>query len=294
MHKFKSDFIGIGGLISCISCSDSIAFMVVSDPHLTGDSRTYLVNRNGVKDMNHWGDNCSDPDVGDFLPQFVWVLGDLTDAGLEEQWEQYESLYGLNGDKLLKYPVFECFGNHEGNVNGVVRAHIRKRNEQRTENRKWNISTDSVGLHYSWNAGGIHFVNLNLYPVNKWDPACEWCPYFKESFREAEGSLDFLKKDLSEEVGDSNRPVVLAFHVGFDDFSLNWWTEKERNDFYEVIKAYHIVAIFHGHNHQVGKYTWRGIPMWSVGSPRHENKEGEYLMVKITRERKVLVKERNL
>lgn len=273
-----------------LSCSQDITFMVVSDPHFTGDTSSFLINRRMVEDMNslkgveHPGSNQK------IDPAFVWMLGDMTDGGKKEQWDQYESLYGLNAENVLKYPVFECFGNHDGNVDGFARQQIKHRNTE----RRMKIVTDSLGLHYSWDIGRIHFVNLNLYPANEWDPDCEWCTYFKESFREAQNSLTFLEKDLKENVGDSGRPVILAFHIGFDDFGLKWWTESDQEKFYNVIKDYHVAGIFHGHNHAVGQTKWKGINVWAVGSPRHDGSTGEYLVVRVNGDGEISVRERSL
>lgn len=273
------------------SCNRNVSFIVVSDPHFTGDTAAYAINRSMVEDMNSLkGASHPDSRLPAIKPSFVWMLGDMTDAGKPEEWQQYESLYGLNAENLLNYPVFECFGNHDGNVDGAVRKQIKQRNTR----RQTKIHTDSLGLHYSWDVGRIHFVNLNLYPTNQWDPACEWCKYFKESFRESEGSLAFLQQDLKENVGTSGRPVILAFHIGFDDFSLKWWTENDRKNFYEVIKGYNIRAIFHGHNHSVAKSLWNGIEVWSAGSPRHDDKTGEYLVVSVDKNGEISVRKRKL
>ncbi len=43
-----------------------------------------------------------------------------------------------------------------------------------------------------------------------------------------EYSIDFLKHDLEEKVGNSGRPVVVFQHYGFDAFSNLWWSDRER------------------------------------------------------------------
>lgn len=260
-----------------VSCGPSVHFIATSDPHFNGTEENYQVNCMAVDTMNQ---------LKDFGPDFVWVLGDLTDGAKEKEWQQYTEVYGLRGEKRLRYPVMECFGNHDGNIDGIVRKGIQARNKSRA----FKIHTDSLGLHYSWDIKGVHFVNLNLYPADGWDPTCEWCKYFKESFREAQNSLTFLEQDLHEQVGRSKRPVVLAFHLGYDDFSKLWWTESDRKAFYEVIKDYNIIAIFHGHNHAVIHQQWRNIPIWSVGSPQSGKKLGTFLLVKVNRKGECQVK----
>jgi cytolysin (calcineurin-like family phosphatase) len=104
-------------------------------------------------------------------------------------------------------------------------------------------------LYSSWGKNKFHFINLNNYSGNIWDSSCEWCQYFKIGFQEPSNSLDFLKEDLENSVGNSGRSVILFFHYGFDDWKNKWWTKQEQDAFYEVVKAYNILAISHGHTH---------------------------------------------
>ncbi len=271
-----------------LSSRAQVAFIVTSDTHFDGDSTNYAVNKMMAEDFNRLQEIRPPGSKKRLYPGFVWVLGDLTDSGTEDQWEDYEEIYGLKGEGVVQYPVFECFGNHDGNIDGVVRTGIRKRNKK----REMNINTDTLGLHYSWDMGGIHFVNLNLYPANEWDPDCDWCKYFKESFREAQNSLEFLEKDLLKRVGASGIPVVIAFHIGYDDFGKLWWTDSDREKFWNVINGYNVAAIFHGHNHAVEKRNWKGIDVWAVGSPQHGDKTGSYLVVEADRNGEIVVFER--
>ncbi len=211
-----------------------------------------------------------------YNPFGLFVIGDLTDSGSDTQWDQFTSLFGLNGEKALAMPVYETFGNHDGNSGGVVREGITARNSARST--KINISSN--GIHYSFDRGGIHFVVLGSYPGGVWDPECGWCHYFKESFRESEMSLEFLKSDLAMNLRNRRQPVVLFFHYGWDDFSLLWWTGKEQEAFAEAIKEYNVAAIFHGHNHSAAAYKWNGIDVFSSGSPQRGSSIGNFLIVR--------------
>lgn len=262
-----------------VVCQD-FSFILLSDLHFKGDSLHY----NRCKDLIY-SINSNKEDFVTNTPAFVWVLGDITDTGKEEQWNEYVSLFGLNGDSLLKYNVFESFGNHDGNVDGYVRAQIKKRNKI----RGYNIFTDSLGLHYSWNMNGIHFVNLNLYPGNEWEDSCEWCKYFKESFREPQYSLSFLEQDLKKNVGNSETPIIIGFHIGFDEFGLKWWTENQREQFYNVIKNYNILAVFSGHNHQFRSAIWKDIRVINVESPFNSIIKGEYMKIIIDRRKEISI-----
>jgi cytolysin (calcineurin-like family phosphatase) len=170
-------------------------------------------------------------------------------------------------------PVYENYGNHDGDTSGVVRSGIRERNKNR-KNLK-NISDN--GLHYSWDWGKYHFVSLGSYPSDKWDSTCGWCHYFKNSFREPQKSLSFLKEDLQQY--GYKKKIIIYFHYGWDSFSKLWWTEDEQEKFYDVIKDYNIAAIFTGHNHATGYLKWKGIDVYSAGSPQSGKKTGSFLLV---------------
>lgn len=266
MKVIRHVYLLLLGLIT--SCQSQHAFLVVSDLHYNGTAAQDSINLQIVEDMNALQEKIS--------PDFVWVLGDITNSGKEDEWNQYIATYGLNGEAKLKYPVFECFGNHDGNVDGYVRTAIKERNK----NRSYKIHTDLTGLHYLWKRKGMFFINLNLYPANEWDAGCDWCKYFKESFREAQYSLSFLKECLSEQVKSKKIPVIIAFHIGYDDFGLKWWTDTDRDKFHETIKDYNVVAIFHGHNHQIIQTNNNGIATIGVGAPQTNIHTGNYIVVR--------------
>ena len=212
--------------------------------------------------------------------KFTAIIGDLTDTGSGEEWNKFKRAFGINGEGEIKIPVYETYGNHDGNIDGAIRSGIVKRNKERN-----NISAISEnGLHYSWNEGNYHFISLGSYPGMEWDPDCEWCHYFKESFRDPQNSLQFLKDDLANNLKNTDQKVVLFFHYGWDDFSLLWWTEEEQENFYNAIRDYNISMIFHGHDHQAENYKWKGIDVWSAGSPQRGNKTGNYLLASFTKD----------
>jgi cytolysin (calcineurin-like family phosphatase) len=261
------------------SCSiRATYFLVTSDLHFDGTTDKMAILDSVVADMNSIPNTHLPDGSGKMQKPFgVIVTGDITDGGKPEQWQQYKELFGLNGDQRLKYQLFESFGNHDGNIEGTVRTGIAERNDHR-KNLK---SVSANGLHYSWDRDGIHFVMLGAYPGNVWDSTCGWCHYFKESFRDPQASLDFLKHDFEMNVKNSDQPVILFFHYGWDDFGNLWWTPAEQEAFYRVIKDNNIVAIFHGHDHATANYTWRGIKVWSAGSPQRGQQTGNYLIVKV-------------
>jgi len=228
-----------------------LTFFVVSDTHYglneIGDKTVPLL----VDKMNKMPGAAYPAKIGGVVgkPRGVLHLGDMTNDGKEQNWRQFVRDYELTGtDGRLAYPVYETVGNHDGGPNTPVRNGIRQRNRSRVGVK--DISEN--GLHYSWDWGNVHFVNLGISPgptTRPYDP---------------ENSIDFLKKDLAKNVGDSGRPTILMHHFGFDKaHSLRWWPEMWRQEYYDIIKDYNIIAILHGHAHDTLIYQWQGIDVYS-------------------------------
>lgn len=283
--SYRAIIIFLIGSVCLGACNQSrrnFTFYVFSDTHLTGDHNRYLVNDSMIREAN----NLYQQDFPDSLshlkrqkPKGVLICGDLTDGATASQFADFTELYGLNGENHLKYPVYENYGNHDGDSIGVVRRGIKARNRRRK-----NIAHLSAnGLHYSFDWGNYHFVSLGSYPANGWDSACGWCHYFKQGFRDPQNSLAFLKEDLAK-YAKSQSKVILYFHYGWDDFSKLWWTEKEQEAFYNVIRNYNITCIFSGHDHATGHRTWKGINVYSAGSPQHDQHTGSFLMVQASKD----------
>ncbi|MEX2530948.1 MAG: metallophosphoesterase [Gemmatimonadota bacterium] len=255
-------------------------FLIASDMHYGVHDSVISFNQEIIEAMNRLPDTPY-PDRIDGVvdvPLGLLITGDLTEDGHADEWEAFAAELGLEGERALRYPVYEGFGNHDGPVDGPVRSGIQARNA----NRPGVTNVSENGLHYSWVWGDVHFVSLNSYPSYAWDPECEWCHYFTRSFREPEESLQFLEEDLRERVGDSGRQVILYFHYGFDDWGRVWWTDAERDDFHSVIEKYDVLAIFHGHSHNIQFSDWRGIPVFCVGSTQKTDGPGRYMVVRVT------------
>ena len=255
--------------------SDNFCFLVVSDSHYGKSDRQK--NLETINRMN----NLEGSRLPGFLagragkPLGVIHCGDILDQPSDSAFREFEEDYGLTGEALLSYPVYETFGNHDGGISQVVRQAIIRRNPGRPGLAR--ISDN--GLHYSWDWNGVHFINLGAYPGNEWIDSCGWCHYFKDPFREPLFSRDFLKNDLRLSVGSSGRPVVLIQHYGWDDFSLLWWTSPDRDSLAEVLRPYRVAAIFHGHSHAVEHRTWKDIPVWSAGSTVKGEEPGNILYI---------------
>jgi len=220
-------------------------------------------------------------------PRGVVITGDIVDDGsssdIEKIWQEYSEDYGLNGEKLLAFPIYEGFGESDGPSSALVRTNLKRRNRLRPDLRS--ISAD--GLHYSWDWGQVHFVQLNLYPGSVGEEYLNiWRRRVSGDARYPKHSLEFLIDDLRRNVGNSGRPVILFQHYGFDSWSEAFWTERERNAFLQAIQPYNIIAIFWGHSEVPQGFSWNGIKTWCAGTTNHDPDPGEFLVVKITTGRK--------
>ena len=281
--QFRIIFAGLLGVAVLSGCSSQrFSFVVMSDVHLQGgnpqqrsiiDSMISLTNNSGKIVRESTGLRVNKPFA-------LFVTGDLTDSGTPETWKEFEEIFGFEGEGVLQMPVYETFGNHDGGVDGAVREGIQGRNTLRQDV----FMTSENGLHYAVEKKGYLFIVLGSYPGDEWDPACEWCHYFKESFREADGALSFLESALKENKEDKNLPVFLFFHYGWDDFSRLWWTPAEQDRFFNALKDSRVSGIFHGHNHQIDAYSWRGYNVFIAGSPQRGEKTGDALFVSVRRD----------
>ncbi|MBC7348833.1 MAG: metallophosphoesterase, partial [Candidatus Aminicenantes bacterium] len=233
---------------------DQITFLVAADLHYGGSMKARQINREMVLTMNSLPGQNLPEEFGlkgkINTPRGVVILGDIVDDGgspeVQKFWQEYVEDFGLKGDRLLAFPVYEGFGEHDGPSDGLVRTNLRSRNRLRPGLRS--ISAD--GQHYSWDWGRVHFIHLNLYPGSMGEEYLNiWRRRVSGDARYPKRSLEFLIEDLKRNVGSSGRPVVIFQHYGFDSWSEAWWTQKERNAFLQAIQPYNIIAIFWGHSH---------------------------------------------
>lgn len=227
-----------------------LTFFVVSDTHYGLSPEGDRTIPQLVEKMNVLPGTLYPPLLGGTVgvPSGVIHIGDITNDGKKESWDRFVHDYGLTGrEGVLKFPVYETFGNHDGGPTSVVRSGIRERNKQRVGLK----ALSSNGLHYSWDWQGVHFVCCGISPgttVSPYDP---------------EHSLEFLQEDLKRSSGSSAGPIILFHHFGFDkDHSLRWWSEEWRTTYYEQIKNFPILAILHGHAHRPLIYQWNGIAVY--------------------------------
>jgi len=253
-------------VIAAQAWAADVTFLVTSDSqYLAGTNEEHNArNQATVREMNaitdrRWPAKFGAEAVG--RPRGVVVVGDLVEhAGWEGEWKRFVADFGLDGtDGVLKYPVFEGWGNHDG---PAEQAQIKKRNEARLK-KKLIQHVSENGLHYSWDWDDVHFVQLNLYPANR-----------AAGRNDPQLSLDFLKAELAQNVGRSGRPVVLLHHYDLQNFK--WWSREEMAAYREAIKPYNVLLICHGHT-GLGVYTWNNYDIINAGQT-----ENGFFVVQIT------------
>lgn len=262
------------------STAEKLAFFVAGDTHYLAskdqpeaiDETSAAICGRLVDTMNRLPGEAIPTEAGGgkvIAPSGMIHTGDVIDTGdktgrVQEimqrtEWSKFQEDYGLTGtDGRLKYPVYEVYGNHDS-PHG--KGHALEQITTRSKNRKDVKNVSESGLHFSWDWGNVHFVNLGLIVGN--DASIE-----RKRRYAAGGSLDFLISDLKEHVGDSKRPIVITHHIdiarytGPCDPSLppdsKEWDPCDVNAFYRAIKDYNIAAIFYGHTHFRTSFLWDG------------------------------------
>ena len=183
-------------------------------------------------------------------PLGMLVAGDLTEDGDPSQWKEFESVYGGPArPALLQMPVEESSGNHDHRSGPFIAEQVARRHG---------------GEAYSIDWGDLHVVSLGEEPN---DDIVEWL----------RGDLAALGSDV---------PIVLFFHRPIlGPYSAEGWfgTPSNQTAFLDAIKQHDIAAIFHGHIHKTGNYTWHGIPVYVAGSAKNDAKS--FLVAHLTDDR---------
>ena len=240
--------------VTFISTSDS-HYVTVDARHKdrNANDRKTVLAINAVTGLN-WPESLGGGSI--HAPRGVMLLGDVIDDGdamfeginkSEKQYEFFIADFGLDGtDGVLKYPVFETWGNHDGPPVGAERygfsfqAKYKVRNAIRKQKGLIENLSDN-GLHYSWDWDDVHFVALGIYPADVQNPKIR----YNKVWHDPQRALSFLREDLAKNVGDSGRPVIVMSHCGMD---ADWWHEEDKRAFYDVASPYNVVAYIYGHS----------------------------------------------
>jgi predicted phosphodiesterase len=276
------------------TASDSISFFVVGDTHYLASkeetSQLDEASREVTSRLVEWLNKLLGSELPATVgggnvaaPRGVIHLGDVIDTGdkqgrvqsamQETEWRAFADDFGLNGaDGRLKLPVYELHGNHDSpSGQGLAIDAIKERNRQ----RPGLVNVSENGLHYSWNWGDVHFVNLGIVvgPVKEVARKRRYAPL---------DSLPFLIDDLSQHARDG-RPVVVSHHVDVTRYSgpcdrhadatSGEWDPCDVAGYYELLTKHNVVAILYGHTHARHVFRWNGTKETknSTGIPTFNN-----------------------
>jgi len=115
-----------------------------------------------------------------------------------------------------------------------------------------------------------------------------WTKKIQGSWENPENSLEFLIDDLEKNVEKNGRPVVLFRLYGWVEWGKSWWSDKEREIYYNAVKEYNVIGIFYGHSHEIQSDRWNGIDIWCVGAAQKDPDPGEFVVVHISRDEMVV------
>lgn len=297
---------------------EGVAFCVIGDTHFLADAErtgeltadSARTNRGLIDTLNALpGGEVAAAAGGGKVRTLRGVIhaGDVIDSGdkasgtfgarQETEWNGFVREFGLTGgDGRLKTPVYEVHGNHDSPQGaGLVLDGIRERNKTRPGVK----ARSADGLHYSWDWGPAHFINLGIVVGSS------GVTKRKRRYNPLD-SLDFLIADLKEH---RDRPIVITHHVDMARYTgacdpageptSKEWDPCDVRAYYEAIEKHRVAAIFYGHTHARNVFRWdgagtkgeRGIPVFNVDNSAHFASDSQaFFYVELSPER-VLVRE---
>lgn len=214
----------------------TVTFLVASDSHFGARGMSAL-NRSVVDQMNALPGTEYPPDMGGRVetPRGVLFTGDTTDNGRLDEFAEFEAVYGHDGrDGLLKFPVFVAIGNHDVSAISPIKDKVTER---------------YGGVDYGWDWDDLRVLCLDMYPDAR--------------------TRGWLVGELQR--AGRRRPLILFFHYSLDGPYSDFWEDEEKDAFARTLEGYNVLALFHGHEHRVGHYLWRGHPVFRPGAPRHSS-----------------------
>jgi cytolysin (calcineurin-like family phosphatase) len=205
-------------------------------------------------------------------PAGVIVAGDLVDdVRSTEDRAYYRTLFDPErGKARLRFPAYEGLGNHDVDVRGqppgVFHEHQREfiaRNRRRAGDFRF----DEHGYHYSWEWGGVRFIQLNLFPGTAARPVYD----APAPGNDPRGGLAFLRRVLQEEVGASGQPIIATWHYGLRGWGLEkWWRPEDLDSLAAVLEGHNVLLLLHGHEHRFERYRWHGYDVVMAPSPQDD------------------------
>ena len=204
----------------------------------------------------HWPRGVGFPDEAIHVPAAVITTGDNAHDGQSNELGAYRLLYEQSLiTESINLPVFVGLGNHDvdnqcQNNNCAQRMFDYEAGHVQGGVRNFDILSDN----YSWDWNGVHYIQLNTWAGDT---------QLGGSGALHVSGLAWLSLDLANNVGISNRPVIIFQHFGVDRFSeqvilglSQWWTPTDRQQFWTAIQGYNVIGMFTGHIHATGMYDF--------------------------------------
>ncbi|MBL8795823.1 MAG: metallophosphoesterase [Planctomycetia bacterium] len=298
-----------------------VAFFLVGDTHYLADklnpekldARSAATNARLIEQLNRLpGTKIPEAAGGGTVaaPRGVIHAGDLIDSGdknggitprmHQTEWAGFNADFGLTGkDGRLKVPVYEVHGNHDSpQGDGLVVKQIVERNKS----RPGLVNVARNGLHYAWDWGSVHCINLGI-SVGAVKEVTR-----KRRYQPLD-SLEFLTADLAEKVGKSGRPVIITHHLDIARnatppdpeaaASTKEWDPCDVRGYFDALKGYNVAAILFGHTHARDVYHWdgsprkgkEGIPVFNVDNSGHFGSKQQALFYFHLRDGELTVRE---
>ena len=261
----------------------NITFIAFGDSQIYED-HTVEQNDYQVIALNHFTELLSWDDAGfSELGEIedirgIIMAGDITQNGRDgrvfsyDEYGEFVDRYGLCGNKKVKYPIYEGYGNHDyfewSNIfyripaDHPVADSVAIRNEYRPGVMNFAPNMDG---HYSWEWDDVHFIQLNLAPTNIVPDLGV------NGLRDPRNALTFLKNDLSEHIEGTDKKVIIISHYG--PWEWREWDQYKIDNLCQVVENYsaNIVGYIHGHSHSTSVYDWCEISIFNSGSPYHND-----------------------
>jgi len=183
---------------------------------------------------------------------FVICAGDLTQGGKDAKKilfyknGEYNEL-GIFIDKYYNniknngYNVYCCPGNHDTYVSFPYfwKPVFKFLKDKYDATYGLGIFTNWKNYgYYKFEHNGVLFMSLGVYPYN----------------------LSWIRKNLPK---DNTKPIIIFYHYNtiIGEPYSDWWSNEEKNNFYNIIKEFNILMIINGHLHSSQKDIWNGIPI---------------------------------
>ncbi|HDS1820212.1 TPA: metallophosphoesterase [Pseudomonas putida] len=209
----------------------------------------------------------------------VFLNGDVTEFGHGSEWNvifqhlaKVPGTYWGLGNHDYENNVNDCANNGcardsiqhlESAVSGwqVDSFHIAK--ENKPDYSRW---TGSFG--YSKTIGSTMFIQLNNH-YNYTNNFSSGGTISKKKYFDITSSLTWLEQQMAE-ANKNGKYIIINLHREPSDSKFG--SEDDRKRFYDLVKQYRVLSIFHGHTHVAQKETSiHDTPLYAAGASFRRN-----------------------